>query len=125
MVVLLLGIVTDYAIFYITGFRARLEAGQGRVAAARATTAQYTPIILTAGLMVAAGTAALLVARQPFFRDFGPGLALSVIIGLVVAVTLVPALLTVFGRLVFWPRHLPALSQDKRAGHDSWSSMGR
>jgi RND superfamily putative drug exporter len=106
IVVLLLGIVTDYAIFYMTGFRARLEAGQSRRDAARATTAQYTPIILTAGLMVAAGTAALMVARQPFFRDFGPGLALSVVIGLVVSVTLVPALLAVFGRLVFWPRRL-------------------
>ena len=130
MVVLLLGIVTDYAIFYVTGFRARLKAGQGRVAAARATTAQYTPIILTAGLMVAAGTAALLVARQPFFRDFGPGLALSVIIGLVVAVTLVPALLTVFGRLVFWPRHLPALAQTgtapvTTAGEPSDAPAGR
>jgi putative drug exporter of the RND superfamily len=111
IVVLLLGIVTDYAIFYITGFRARLEAGQSRLVAARATTAQYTPIILTAGLMVAAGTAALMVARQPFFRDFGPGLALSVVIGLVVSVTLVPALLAVLGRLVFWPRHLRAPSR--------------
>jgi putative drug exporter of the RND superfamily len=108
IVVLLLGIVTDYVIFYVTGFRARLEAGQGRRDAARATTAQYTPIILTAGLMVAAGTAALVVARQPFFRDFGPGLALSVVVGLVVSVTLVPALLAVLGRLVFWPRRVHA-----------------
>ena len=106
IVVLLLGIVTDYAIFYLTGFRARLEAGERRGQAARRTTAQYSPIILTAGLTVAAGTLALVVARQPFFRDFGPGLALSVVIGLVVAVTLIPALIAVLGRAVFWPRRL-------------------
>jgi putative drug exporter of the RND superfamily len=106
IVVLLLGIVTDYVIFYLTGFRERLRAGEPRAQAARRATAQYTPIILTAGLTVAAGTAALMVARQPFFRDFGPGLALSVIVGLVVAVTLVPALLAIIGRGIFWPRRI-------------------
>ncbi len=104
VVVLLLGIVTDYTIFYLSGMRQRLATGQGRGAAARGTTAQFTPIILTAGLMVAAGTAALMVASQQFFRGFGPGMALAVLVGLVVSVTLVPALLEVFGRLLFWPR---------------------
>ena len=104
VVVLLLGIVTDYTIFYLSGMRQRLASGQGRGVAARGTTAQFTPIILTAGLMVAAGTAALMVASQQFFRGFGPGMALAVLVGLVVSVTLVPALLEVFGRLLFWPR---------------------
>ena len=104
MVVLLLGIVTDYSIFYLSGFRNRLAAGVPRSAAVRQTTAEFTPVIVTAGLMVAAGALALLVARLGFMRALGPGMALAVIIGLLVAVTLVPALLAVFGRLVFWPR---------------------
>jgi RND superfamily putative drug exporter len=116
IVVLLLGIVTDYAIFYLTGFRARLEAGEPRARAARSTTAEYTPIIFTAGLTVAAGTLALVAARQPFFRDFGPGLALSVVVGVVVAVTLIPALLALVGGAMFWPRRpaVPAAPRHAR-----------
>ena len=108
IVVLLLGIVTDYAIFYLSGMRHRLESGAPRGRAARQTTGEFTPIILVAGLMVAGGTAALAVATQHFFRAFGPGLALTVLIGLAVATTLVPALLAIFGRLVYWPRSLQA-----------------
>jgi RND superfamily putative drug exporter len=103
MVVLLLGIVTDYAIFFLSGFRHALTAGFGRWRAARHTLTEYGPIILTAGLMVAAGTAVLLVASLRFFRAFGPGLALTVLIGLLVALTLVPALLALAGPFAFWP----------------------
>ena len=107
IVVLLFGIVTDYAIFYLTGMRRELAGDARRGPAARRTTAQYTPLIVAAGLMVAAGTAALTVASQRFFRDFGPGMAITVLLGLLVAVTLLPALLSIFGRALFWPRGVP------------------
>ncbi len=107
LVVLLFGIVTDYAIFYLSGMRRELGGGEHRGPAARRTTAQYTPLIIAAGLMVAAGTAALTVASQRFFRDFGPGMAITVLLGLLVAVTLLPALLALFGQALFWPRGVP------------------
>ena len=108
MVVLLLGIVTDYAIFLLAGFRRQLAAGVPRARAARLAVAENAPIIATAGLMVAAGTAVLVVADLRFFRAFGPGLALTVLVGLAVALTLVPALLAVLGRAVFWPSRVAA-----------------
>jgi RND superfamily putative drug exporter len=103
MVVLLLGIVTDYAIFFLSGCRRALAAGAGRWTAARVTLAQYGPTIVTAGLMVAAGSGVLVVADLDFFRALGPGLALTVLIGLAVAITMVPALLALAGRSTFWP----------------------
>lgn len=103
VVVILLGIVTDYAIFFLSGFRARLAAGDDRLEAARRTTARYLPIVFTAGLIVAAGTAALIVGKLEFFRAFGPGMALTALIGLLAATTLIPALLAIFGRAIFWP----------------------
>jgi putative drug exporter of the RND superfamily len=103
MVVLLLGIVTDYAVFLLSGFRRQLTSGTARARAARAAVAENAPIIATAGVMVAAGTAVLAVAHLRFFRAFGPGLALTVVLGLAVALTLVPALLAVLGRSAFWP----------------------
>ncbi len=103
VVALTLGIVTDYAVFYLAGYRRRLLEGLGRVQAAREATIRVTPIVATAGLIVVAGTAALLVGELEFFRAFGPALALTAAISLIVSVTLVPALLAILGWRVFWP----------------------
>jgi RND superfamily putative drug exporter len=103
VVVLLLGIVTDYAIFFLSGFRGRLVAGERRIPAAEHATAQNLPIVFTAGLIVAAGAAALLAGKLEYFRALGPGMALTAIVALLVAVTLIPALLAIFGRAIFWP----------------------
>jgi len=101
LVVLLLGLVTDYSIFYLSATRRQLRAGEERLPAARAAVAEVTPIVVTAGLIVAAGTAALAVGHLKFFRAFGPGLAATTIITVLVAVTLVPALVALFGPRLF------------------------
>jgi RND superfamily putative drug exporter len=103
VVALTLGIVTDYAVFYLAGYRRRLLEGLGRVEAARAVTVRVTPIVATAGLIVVLGTASLLVGELEFFRAFGPALALTAAVSLVVSITLVPALLGLVGWRVFWP----------------------
>ena len=103
LVALLLGVVTDYAVFFLTGMRRRLLAGEPRLAAAQRSTAEFLPIVTTAGLIVAAGSASLVVGTLSFFRSLGPGLAIGVLISLLVAVTFVPALMGIFGRLLFWP----------------------
>ena len=101
LVVLLLGVTTDYAVFFLSGMRARLADGLHRVPAARRATAEFAPIILAAGLIVAASTASLVVARNQSLRDFGPALALTVLTAMVVSMTLTPALMSVFGGLLF------------------------
>jgi RND superfamily putative drug exporter len=103
VVALTLGIVTDYAVFYLAGYRRRLLEGQSRVQAARAATVIVTPIVATAGLIVVAGTAALLVGELEFFRAFGPALAITSAVALIVSVTLIPATLALIGHRVFWP----------------------
>ena len=101
VVVLLLGLVTDYSIFFLSETRRRLRAGDERLPAARGAIAEVAPIVVTAGLIVAAGTAALVVGHLQFFRAFGPGLAATTLITLAVAVTLVPALVALFGPRLF------------------------
>jgi RND superfamily putative drug exporter len=103
MVALVLGIVTDYAVFFLTAMRNRLLEGEEKVEAATKATADYFPTVLTAGLIVASGTAALIAGTLDFFQALGPAMAGTVIISLLVAVTLVPALMGLFGRLLFWP----------------------
>jgi RND superfamily putative drug exporter len=103
MVALLLGLVTDYAVFFYSGTRRRLEAGDDGVEATGQTARLYVPIILTAGLIVAAGALTLVIGRLPVFRAFGPGLALTVLVCLAVSLTFVPAALAILGRAFFWP----------------------
>jgi putative drug exporter of the RND superfamily len=114
LVVLLLGVTTDYSVFFLDGMRARLAEGVPKVRAARLATAEYAPIILAAGLIVAAATASLAVARTELLRAFGPALALTVLTAMVVSITLQPALMTVFGGMLFWRVRLRLRRQGTR-----------
>jgi RND superfamily putative drug exporter len=101
---LLIGIVTDYAIFYLFRTRARLREGDGPRPAAASASAHMMAIVATAGLTTALGTATLLVGEVDFFRSFAPALVLTALVGVLISVTLVPALLALLGRAAYWPR---------------------
>lgn len=103
LVVLLLGVTTDYSVFFASGMRNRLAEGMSKLQAARLTTAEFSPIIVAAGLLVAAGTASLAVARMQLIRAFGPALAVTVLTAMVVSLTLAPSLIAIFGSALFWP----------------------
>ena len=106
IVALLLGVVTDYSIFFLAGLQHRVVAGDDRRTGARRSVREVVPIVAVAGVTVAAGTGSLVVAESALFRGFGPAMAITILIGLVVAVTLVPAAMAVLGRWAFWPARL-------------------
>jgi RND superfamily putative drug exporter len=110
LVALLLGLVTDYSVFFLAGVRRRLAAGESRFAAAEGATRDNLPIIVTAGLIVALGSLSLVVGHLDVFRAFGPGMALTVVIALAVATTFIPSLLALLGPAAFWP----SLSREER-----------
>lgn len=107
LVVLIFGIVTDYSIFFMSRARVLLSQGVDRRKMGVTLMREIAPIVLVAGTTVAIGVAALEVATMGFLRAFGPGLAISVVIAMLVASTFVPATLAVGGRRLFWPRRLP------------------
>jgi putative drug exporter of the RND superfamily len=102
-VALMLGIVTDYSVFYFTSARESLRDGLSTREAVRGSTLLNTPIVLTAGAVVSFGVASLMLGTLGFFRSFGPGMAITVATGLLVSVLLIPAMLRLLGRAVFWP----------------------
>lgn len=104
VVVLLFGVVTDWSIFFLSRFRARLDEGRGSRQAAEEATADLLGIVTAAGLTVVGACAALVVAELGFLQAFGPGMAMSVLVALLVTITLVPALLAIAGAAVYWPR---------------------
>ena len=111
---LLLGLVTDYAVFFLAETRRRLQRGEDRLDAVRAATRRTLPIVLTAGFIVAAGTGALAVGELGFFRAFGPGLAATTLIALAVSATLVPALLALVRRAPVRPSSQAARPRGSR-----------
>ena len=102
-VALMLGIVTDYSVFYFTSAREGMRDGLTTREAVRRSTHLNTPIVFTAGAVVSFGVASLMLGTLGFFRSFGPGMAITVATGLLVSVLLIPAMLRLFGRAMFWP----------------------
>jgi len=101
LVALLLGVVTDYCVLLFAAFRDGLDEGRTSVLAARGALRREGSVVAVAGLTVAGGTIALLAAPFGVFRGLGPALALTVLVGLALCLTLTPALMTVMGWRLF------------------------
>lgn len=103
VVALLVGVLTDYSIFFYAGLREHVQTEPDTHAAVRRAISDNIAIVFVAGLTVAAGTAALTTAKMQIFSAFGPGLAITVTVGMLCAITLVPACMAVLGPALFWP----------------------
>ena len=103
LIVLILGAGTDYGLFLV--FRTKEELRQGRrghEAVSHALTRVGESITASAGTVVLA-LLTLLLASFGLYHDLGVPLAIGVAVMLLAGLTLLPALLSVFGRAAFWP----------------------
>lgn len=103
MVVLVFGAGTDYSLFFISRFREELAQNSAYEAAVRSVQ-RIGAVISASGVTTMVGLSALGFARFGIVQTMGPGLALAVGITLLAGLTLTPALLSLFGRHLFWPR---------------------
>ena len=101
LLALLLGVVTDYCVLFFSAFRDELDTGTDSVTSARNTLRVHGSVIAVAGLTVAGGTIALLAAPFEIFRALGPSLALTVLVGLALCLTLTPAAMTILSWRLF------------------------
>lgn len=101
LLALLLGVVTDYCVLFFHTLRDEVDSGADNLTGARAAVRHNASIIAVAGLTVAGGTIALLAAPFEIFRALGPALALTVMVGVVLSLTLTPALMAIFGWRLF------------------------
>jgi RND superfamily putative drug exporter len=103
VVALLFGVLTDYLVFFASDYRRHLQEGLSSCEATTEVTTELLPVILTAALMIAGATLTLLLSGVRFLSAFGPGMAVAVVVGAAVALTFIPAMLAIFGRVLFWP----------------------
>ncbi len=103
LVVVLYGIGTDYILFFLFRYRERLREGEEKRPAVAHALERAGEAIASAGGAVIVAFMALVLSSLGIFRSMGPALAIAVAVTLLAALTLVPAVVTVLGRALFWP----------------------
>ncbi len=101
-----LGVGIDYSLLVVTRFREELSKGLSRTAAAVATLRTAGVAVVTSGLTVVVGFAALLFTPVIETQSVGIGGLIVVGAAVLLATTLLPALLAVLGRNIDRPRWL-------------------
>ncbi len=123
LVVLVIGASTDYALLLIARYREELRRHTDRHAAMAVALRRAGPAIIASGLTVVAGMLCLLAAESNDISGLGPVAAIGIAVGLIAMVTLLPALLVVFGRWIFWPAR-PGFGTGEPTSRGLWSRIG-
>ena len=103
LTVLVLGAGTDYGLFLVFRVRENLRAGQANHDAVVNALTKVGESITFSALTVMAALLSLLAASFEIYSDLGIPLAIGIAVMLVAGLTLLPALLAIFGRAAFWP----------------------
>ncbi|WP_341944889.1 MMPL family transporter [Microbacterium sp. LWH11-1.2] len=102
--ILVIGAATDYALLFVARFREELRVVQDKGAAVSAAwRGSFEPIVASGGTVIA-GLLCLLLSDLKSNSTLGPVAAIGIVFAMLAALTLLPALLLLCGRAVFWPR---------------------
>ncbi len=123
LIVLVLGAGTDYALLLTARYREELRRHQDRHEAMAFALHRAGPAILASSATVVASMLCLLIAQMNSTRGLGPVCAIGVLVALLAMLTLLPALLVIAGRWVFWPvRPAYGTAEPTRTGR--WAHVG-
>ncbi|SDW87939.1 MMPL family transporter [Paenibacillus sp. PDC88] len=103
MLVLLFGAGTDYCLFIISRFRQLLWQESDKKKALFRAIMNSSGAIAMSGLTVVISLFSLLIAEYGAYQRFAVPFSLSILIMLIASLTLIPALLAIFGRVSFYP----------------------
>ena len=123
MTVLVLGAGTDYALLLVSRYREELRRHERPYDAMGAALRGCGPAILASSGTVAAGLLCLLAADLNSSSGMGPVGMIGVLSALLAMTTLLPAILVLLGRRVFWPL-IPAFGSAPRARRSFFAAMG-
>jgi putative drug exporter of the RND superfamily len=113
-----LALATDYSLLVVSRFREELEAGDDVADAVVRTMATAGRSVVFSGATVTLGLALLLFIPVPFVRSLGVGGLLIPVVSVAAATTLLPALLSLYGR-----RGTARLRAGRRRRSRFWRSL--
>jgi RND superfamily putative drug exporter len=103
LIVLILGAGTDYGLFLVFRVREELRQGLEPKEAVVKALARVGESITYSAATVAAALLSLVLASFGLYKGLGPALAIGLGVMLLIALTFLPAVLSILGRAVFWP----------------------
>ena len=106
-----LGLAIDYGLFMVGRFREELSRQPSVEDAVARTVATAGRTVVVSGVTVAAALASLLLFPEVFLRSMGYGGVATVLVDMLAAVTVMPAVLSVLGRRVNALRVRPAVAR--------------
>ncbi len=121
--VLVIGAATDYALLLIARYREELHHHEDRFDAMRAAYKGVWEPILASGSTVSISLLILLFSQLTNTAGLGPIGAIGIVCAMITILTLLPALLLIFGRWIFWPR-IPRNDGDDHVMSGTWSKVG-
>ena len=122
--VLVLGAATDYALLLIARYREELHHYEHRVDAMKVAWRGVVEPIVASGTTVTLGLLVLLLSQLTNNRGLGPVGAIGIICAMVTILTLLPALLVIFGRWIFWPKRPKNNTEDEKLS-GIWSKVAK
>jgi len=122
--VLVFGAGTDYALLLTARYREELRRHQDRHAAMRVALRRAGPAIVASAGTVILSLLTLSLAELNSTKGLGPVLAIGVGVALLSMMTLLPALLVITGRWVFWPAK-PGYGSAEPTTRGFWARTGR
>jgi RND superfamily putative drug exporter len=120
--VLVIGAATDYALLLIARYREELHFTDNRFTAMRAAYKGVWEPILASGSTVSISLLILLFSQLTNTAGLGPVGAIGIVCSMITILTLLPALLLIFGRWIFWPR-VPKNDGDDHVMTGLWSKI--
>jgi RND superfamily putative drug exporter len=124
LTVLVFGAGTDYALLLVARYREELRRHEDRHEAMALALHRAGPAIIASAATVALGMSCLALAEMNSTKGLGPVAAIGIVVGLLAMITLLPALLVIFGRWLFWPIRPKAGSAEPTAT-GIWARLGR
>jgi RND superfamily putative drug exporter len=103
LTVLVIGVGTDYGLLLISRYREELHHYDDHHQAMAVALRRAGPAIVASGSTVALALLCLLASTLSSDRGLGPVCAIGVVVAVVFMLTVLPALLVILGRGVFWP----------------------
>jgi putative drug exporter of the RND superfamily len=123
LLVLVFGASTDYALLIVARYREELRRHERRHLAMAEALRRAGPAIIASAATVIVALLTLFAAELNSTKDLGPVLAIGVAVGLLVMITLLPALLVIFPRGVFWP-YRPSFGSVEPTTRGVWARVG-
>ncbi|GAB3828059.1 MMPL family transporter [Dactylosporangium cerinum] len=123
LTVLVFGAGTDYALLLIARYREELRRHEDRHEAMAEALHRSGPAIIASAATVVLGMLCLFFAETNSTKGLGPVAAIGIAVGLAVMLTLLPVLLTICGRWIFWPLR-PKVGSAEPTATGLWARVG-